>query len=133
MEIWKYCKRYLHFAILAALCMVGEVMMDLLQSFVMSAIVDDGVLSIHNGGVGNMSLIWTLGGQMICLVLFGGLCGNLNQGDQRYHPGSEFRVLVCPGHDPYIHADVWQHLFYVSSECSVRKDRAVRISDDCRH
>lgn len=78
MEIWKYCKRYLHFAILAALCMVGEVMMDLLQPSIMSAIVDDGVLGVHNSGVGDMSLIWTLGGQMICLVLFGGLCGSLN-------------------------------------------------------
>ena len=29
--MWKYIRRYLHFAILAAAFMVGEVTMDLLQ------------------------------------------------------------------------------------------------------
>lgn len=76
--MWNYVKRYLHFAVLAGLCMVGEVLMDLLQPEIMSRIVDDGVLGVSTGGVGNLSLIWTLGLRMICLVLFGGLCGSLN-------------------------------------------------------
>ena len=44
----------------------------------MSGIVDDGVLGVHTGGVGNLNVIWVLGLKMICLVLFGGLCGSLN-------------------------------------------------------
>ena len=76
--MWKYVKRYLHFAILAALFMVGEVLMDLIQPGIMSRIVDDGVLGLNNGGTGNLDIIWTLGVQMTALVLFGGLCGSLN-------------------------------------------------------
>lgn len=78
LKMWKYIKRYLPFAILAALFMVGEVLMDLLQPEIMSRIVDDGVLGVNTGDVGNMQLIWFLGLKMICLVLFGGLCGSLN-------------------------------------------------------
>lgn len=76
--MWNYVKRYLHFAVLAAAFMVGEVLMDLLQPELMSRIADDGVLGLNNGGVGNMELIWSLGIRMIGLVLFGGLCGSLN-------------------------------------------------------
>lgn len=76
--MWKYIKQYLHFAIIAAAFMVGEVLMDLLQPEIMSRIVDDGVLGVHTGGVGNMSLIWSLGLEMAGLVIFGGLCGSLN-------------------------------------------------------
>lgn len=76
--MWKYIKTYLPFAVLAALFMIGEVSMDLIQPGIMSRIVDDGVLGFHNGGAGNLSLIWVLGLQMIGLVLFGGLCGSLN-------------------------------------------------------
>lgn len=77
-EMWKYIKRYLPYGILAALFMVGEVLMDLLQPEIMSKIVDDGVLGVNSDGVGDMGLIWTLGLKMILLVLFGGLCGSLN-------------------------------------------------------
>lgn len=76
--MWRYIKQYLHFAVLAALFMIGEVMMDLLQPAIMRSIVDDGVLGLNTGGVGSLNLIWTLGLQMIGLVLFGGLCGSLN-------------------------------------------------------
>ena len=76
--MWKYIKRYLPYGILAAVFMVGEVLMDLLQPEIMGQIVDDGVLGVSSGGVGNMGLIWTLGLKMIGLVLFGGLCGSLN-------------------------------------------------------
>ncbi len=76
--MWNYVKRYLPFAILAGLFMVGEVLMDLLQPELMSRIVDDGVLGLNSGGVGNMQLIWSLGLRMILLVLFGGFCGSMN-------------------------------------------------------
>ena len=76
--MWKYIKPFLPYAILAGLFMVGEVAMDLLQPGIMSQIVDDGVLGLDNGGVGNLDLIWMLGLQMVGLVLFGGLCGSLN-------------------------------------------------------
>ena len=65
-------------AILAALFMIAEVMMDLIQPGIMARIVDSGVLGLDNGGVGSLELIWTLGLRMIALVLFGGLCGSLN-------------------------------------------------------
>lgn len=76
--MWKYLKRYLPYAILAALFMICEVMMDLIQPEIMSKIVDDGVLGIKTGGVGDLHLILRLGLIMIGLVLFGGLCGSLN-------------------------------------------------------
>lgn len=76
--MWKYIKQYLHYAIAAGLFMVGEVLMDLLQPEIMSRIVDDGVLGVSSGGVGDLNLVWSLGLKMICLVLFGGLCGSLN-------------------------------------------------------
>lgn len=76
--MWKYIKRYLHFAVIAGLFMVGEVMMDLLQPEIMSRIVDDGVLGVDTGGVGDLGLIWSLGLRMILLVLFGGFCGSMN-------------------------------------------------------
>ena len=76
--MWKYIRRYLHFSILAAAFMVGEVLMDLLQPSIMRRIVDDGVLGVSTGGVGSLPLIWSLGLRMILLVLFGGLCGSLN-------------------------------------------------------
>ena len=76
--MWKYIRRYLPFAILAALFMVGEVMMDLLQPGLMRQIVDDGVLGLDNGGIGDLELVWRLGIQMILLVLFGGFCGSMN-------------------------------------------------------
>ena len=76
--MWKYIKRYLHFAVIAAVFMVCEVLMDLLQPEIMSAIVDDGVLGVNTGGVGDLHLIWSLGIRMILLVLFGGFCGSMN-------------------------------------------------------
>ena len=76
--MWKYIRRYLPFAVLAGLFMIGEVLMDLIQPGIMRRIVDEGVLGLNHGGVGDLHLIGTLGWQMICLVLFGGLCGSLN-------------------------------------------------------
>jgi len=76
--MWKYIRKYLPYAILAGFFMVGEVSMDLVQPGIMSRIVDDGVLGLDNNGLGDLELIWKLGVQMIGLVLFGGLCGSLN-------------------------------------------------------
>lgn len=76
--MWKYVKRYLHFAVIAAMFMMGEVLMDLLQPEIMSRIVDEGVLGLNNNGTGDLRLIWTLGIQMVFLVLFGGMCGSMN-------------------------------------------------------
>lgn len=74
--MWKYVKRYLAYAVLAALFMMGEVLMDLLQPSIMSRIIDEGV--IGQNGEGNLQLVLVLGLIMIGLVLFGGLCGSLN-------------------------------------------------------
>lgn len=76
--MWDYVKRYLHFAVFAALFMVGEVLMDLIQPGLMSRIVDEGVLGMNSGGQGDLHLILTLGIMMIGLVIFGGVCGSLN-------------------------------------------------------
>lgn len=77
-SMWKYIRQYLHFAVIAALFMVGEVLMDLIQPGIMSEIVDFGVLGLNNGGKSDLNIIWMLGIRMIALVLFGGLCGSLN-------------------------------------------------------
>lgn len=76
--MWKYVKRYLPFAILAAMFMMGEVLVDLIQPSLMSKIVDDGVLGLNNGGTGNLNIILTTGLTMIAIVIIGGLCGSLN-------------------------------------------------------
>lgn len=76
--MWKYIKQYLPFTIFAGLFMIGEVLMDLIQPGIMSQIIDDGVLGLNNSGIGDLGLIWKLGIQMIGLVLFGGICGVLN-------------------------------------------------------
>ncbi|MBQ9573384.1 MAG: ABC transporter ATP-binding protein [Acidaminococcaceae bacterium] len=76
--MWQYIRKYGHFAIIAALFMGGEVLMDLIQPRLMSQIVDDGVLGLHNNGVGNLELIWRVGAQMIGMVLIGCCFGSLN-------------------------------------------------------
>lgn len=69
--MWKYIKKYTIFLILAALCMVVEVMVDLFQPRIMSTIVDDGVLGINNGGVGDLNLVISMGLRMLLLIFFG--------------------------------------------------------------
>lgn len=76
--MWSYIKKYLHWAVIAALFMVGEVLMDLIQPRLMGEIVDGGVLGLQNGGVSDLSLIWRVGLLMIVLTLVGGLCGSMN-------------------------------------------------------
>jgi ATP-binding cassette subfamily B protein len=48
---------------------------DLLQPKMMSTIVDDGVLGLSNGGVGDLSLILSTGGKMLGIIVVGGFCG----------------------------------------------------------
>jgi len=54
--MWKYIKKYLGFMIAAGFAMVMEVMVDLIQPTIMSNIVDEGVLGIHNSGVGDLNI-----------------------------------------------------------------------------
>ena len=74
----KYFKRYWYFAVLAPLFMVVEAGMDLLQPRLMGKIVDEGVLGLSNGNVGDLQLIITTGLQMIFCVLIGCLGGILS-------------------------------------------------------
>ena len=71
----KYLKKYWFFAMLAPIFMIGEVYMDLLQPELMSRIIDDGVLGLNNGGVGNLNTVITIGLKMIGFVALGGICG----------------------------------------------------------
>lgn len=71
----KYIKKYWFFALLAPIFMIGEVSMDLLQPDLMSRIIDDGVLGLNNGGVGNLNTVITIGLKMIGFVALGGICG----------------------------------------------------------
>lgn len=71
----KYLKKYWLFTMLAPLFMIGEVSMDLIQPELMSHIIDDGVLGINSGGVGNLDIILGTGIRMVLLVAAGGACG----------------------------------------------------------
>jgi len=76
--VFRYIKKYLIFAILAVVCMFGEVFMDLYQPELMSRIVDEGVLGIGSGGVSNLEVILVVGLMMAVITFLGGLCGSLN-------------------------------------------------------
>lgn len=71
----KYLKKYWLFTMLAPLFMIAEVSMDLIQPELMSHIIDDGVLGINSGGVGNLDIILGTGIRMVLLVAAGGVCG----------------------------------------------------------
>lgn len=71
----KYLKKYWFFALLAPIFMIGEVSMDLIQPRLMSTIVDEGVLGLSNGGVGDLQLILTTGLEMVGFVVLGGFFG----------------------------------------------------------
>ena len=76
--MWKYLKKYWFFALLAPLFMLGEAGMDLFQPSLMATIVDDGVLGLNNGGVGNLQIVIHTGLQMIGLIFVGAMCGILS-------------------------------------------------------
>lgn len=73
-----YLKKYWLFALLAPLFMCGEVLMDLTQPRLMSIIVDEGILGLSNGGIGNLNLVISTGLKMISFVALGGICGVLS-------------------------------------------------------
>lgn len=76
--MFKYLKKYWFYGLLAPIFMMGEVFMDLLQPKLMSSIVDEGVLGLSNGGVGDINLVISTGLKMIGLVLIGCCCGILS-------------------------------------------------------
>ncbi len=76
--MFSYIKKYLHFAIIAALFMVLEVTMDLLQPHLMSKIVDEGVLGVATQNSGDFSIIIKLGSLMVLFAFIGCLGGSLN-------------------------------------------------------
>ncbi|MGN0998477.1 MAG: ABC transporter ATP-binding protein [Faecousia sp.] len=76
-RIIRYLMPYLLVCVLAQLFMAGEVIMDLLQPQLMSRIVDEGVLGLSSGGVGDLTLVLRVGIQMIGFVVIGGTCGIL--------------------------------------------------------
>lgn len=77
-KMWKYIKKYIPFAIIAALLMIGEVLVDLIQPNFMSKIIDDGVLGVNTNGVGSLEIVLRLGLIMIGVVIVGGFCGSMN-------------------------------------------------------
>lgn len=103
--MWRYIRRYLPFAILAGLFMIGEVSMDLIQPSIMSQIVDDGVLGLNNNGI-----------------------GDLNLSNKRYYAGADICVHFCSWSDPHHTADLWQYVLYVSFARKIWIDRIVCIS-----
>ena len=70
--MWKHLfKKYWVSILLAPIFMTGEVLADLLQPRYMNTIIDEGVLGLSNGGVGDTSLVIRLGLRMIIIVLLG--------------------------------------------------------------
>jgi ATP-binding cassette subfamily B protein len=74
----KMMRKYWYFALLAPLFMAGEVGMDLIQPKLMRVIIDDGVLGLNNGNVGNLKLILDIGIRMVLVVILGGIFGILS-------------------------------------------------------
>ncbi|NLI62606.1 MAG: ABC transporter ATP-binding protein [Methanosarcinaceae archaeon] len=82
--MFKYVKKYLPLIVIAVIFLVGEVLADLLQPFLMSKIVDDGILGLNVGtgaGVGagasasDLQLILALGLKMILIAITGAALG----------------------------------------------------------
>lgn len=74
----KFLKKYWIFGLMAPLFMLGEVVMDLIQSQMMRVIIDEGVLGLSNNGTGNLYLIISMGIKMIGIVILGGISGVLS-------------------------------------------------------
>lgn len=128
--MWNYVKRYVHFAVLAAIFMFFEVLMDLLQPEIMSRIVDEGVLGIQNNGTGNLALVWTLGLKMIVLVIFGGFSGSMN---------NVFVHMTGQNIGNDMRKDCFRNIMtfsfpqmYVPSECKIWRNRCLRVPVHCR-
>lgn len=72
MKIYKYLLKYWYFALLAPLCMILEVSMDLVQPSLMSGIIDKGVVG------GDVSFILKTGVRMLGFAVLGGIGGVLS-------------------------------------------------------
>lgn len=96
--MWKYIRKYLLFTVIAALFMVSEVTMGLVQPQLMSQIVDYSVLGLDNNEVSSLDIIWSMGIKMILLVLLGVFCGSMNNVFVHLsgqNIGNEIRSLKC--------------------------------------
>ena len=76
--ILKHLKKYWHFALLASLFMVLEVVVDLYQPRMMAKIVDNGILGLNRNGQPDMHIVSGTGIRMILVVIAGGICGILS-------------------------------------------------------
>ena len=76
--ILKHLKKYWHFALLASLFMVLEVVVDLYQPRMMAEIVDNGILGLNRNGQPDMHIVSGTGIRMILVVIAGGICGILS-------------------------------------------------------
>ena len=76
--VFGYLKKYWIFAVLAALFMVAEVGVDLLQPRMMEKIVDQGILGLGIGGKPDIGIVASTGVKMVIFVIAGGLCGILS-------------------------------------------------------
>lgn len=75
--MWKCLKRYLPFALLAALTMLGDAGADLVQPLLMAHIVDEGILSSSGLAQGGFDVVIKTGVAMIFVALIGGIAGSL--------------------------------------------------------
>ena len=73
----KFMKKYWFAAFLAAMFMIGEVSVDLIQPAMMEKIVNEGIIGVNNGGVSDMNLVVSTGIRMILVVVLGGTSGIL--------------------------------------------------------
>jgi len=71
----KYMKKYWIIAFFAAVFMVCEVGVDLIQPRMMEKIVDEGILGLNNNGIPDMDLVIHTGIKMVLVVICGGLAG----------------------------------------------------------
>lgn len=76
--VFKHLKKYWHFALFAAIFMVLEVYVDLVQPRMMAEIVDNGILGLNNNNLPNMSIVTGTGLKMILIVIGGGISGILS-------------------------------------------------------
>ncbi len=72
MKVYKYLAKYWYFALLAPLCMICEVSMDLAQPDFMSQIIDVGVVG------GDVPFILSTGGKMLLYAIIGVIGGILS-------------------------------------------------------
>lgn len=103
--MWRHLKKYWLVVLLAPLFMLGEAGMDLLQPTLMAAIVDDGVLGLNRGGVGDMHLVVVTGLAMIGLVAFGGFCGVMS---------GVFANLAAQNFGNDVRKDAFSHIMHFS-------------------